>query len=450
LIAHLRLNQAGLLKADIVKERFALEGAIREIEAEAARKPRTKMPIASGTPPGSTPNVDGSSHQSEEGDGNPGPADVPELRLPAVRPGEQSLGEQSSLEAVRGSRGLVSEVQGFAGIIGTATQTGPHARQVREEEAVDPQPLNRVDFDKRQERDHGPYGSENEQLLVDQPLELLSPSAAPEDERSSLAQRGLARLLVVVTSVAAVMATIFWQWSAVTEFYQFLNHTGSESRGQVSHKTPTAQSKISRGVAQQQSSADARGAMVPRGQTVPTVGQRVVLYEEDPTDPQGKRYTGSAIWRTETVSNKPGLAPELAIRADVTIPERRMAVTWSLRRSTNKGVPGSYTIETTFNLPADLQGGGIANVPGILMKQSEQGRGTELAGLAVKVMNGYFVIGLSADDSDVQRNEQLLKDSSWFDIPIVYTNGMRAILAMEKGSRGDRTFAEAFSAWEKK
>jgi hypothetical protein len=51
---------------------------------------------------------------------------------------------------------------------------------------------------------------------------------------------------------------------------------------------------------------------------------------------------------------------------------------------------------------------------------------------------------------DAQRNEQLLKDSSWFDIPIVYTNGMRAILAMEKGSRGDRTFAEAFSAWEKK
>jgi hypothetical protein len=125
-------------------------------------------------------------------------------------------------------------------------------------------------------------------------------------------------------------------------------------------------------------------------------------------------------------------------------------MTWSLRRNTEKDAPPSYTIETTFNLPADLQGGGIANVPGILMKQSEQARGTELAGLAVKVMNGYFVIGLSADDSDVQRNEQLLKDSSWFDIPIVYTNGTRAILAMEKGSRGDRTFAEAFSAWEKK
>jgi len=64
------------------------------------------------------------------------------------------------------------------------------------------------------------------------------------------------------------------------------------------------------------------------------------------------------------------------------------------------------------------------------MSQAEQARGTSLTGLAVKVTNGYFLIGLSAVDTDVQRNVQLLKDRSWFDIPIVYTNGGRAILAM--------------------
>ena len=41
------------------------------------------------------------------------------------------------------------------------------------------------------------------------------------------------------------------------------------------------------------------------------------------------------------------------------------------RRSADKA---AYTIETTFDLPADFPGGGIANVPGILMKQSEQAR----------------------------------------------------------------------------
>ena len=50
----------------------------------------------------------------------------------------------------------------------------------------------------------------------------------------------------------------------------------------------------------------------------------------------------------------------------------------------------------------------------------------------------------------MQRNVQLLKDRSWFDIPIVYTNGGRAILALEKGTPGERAFADAFAAWEKK
>jgi hypothetical protein len=452
LMAHLRSNQPRLLRADIVKERLAFEDAIREVEAEAAGESQTETSTESqaAKPPAGAPNVGGASEPSRQGNGNPAPTDMPEARWPAVLPSGHA-----SLERVRGLRDVVREVHDFGSIIGTAAQTGSHAREVHEEKAVEPDidPCLRVDFDTRQEPDLEPgYEPENEQQIVCPPLRHISRSAAPEDERTrrSLPYCGLARPLLAVIMVTGVVATVFWQWSAIAKFYQFLNRTGSNPQDQVSHKTPSAQSKISGRITQQQSSADSQGAAVPSGQTVPFVGQRVVLYEEDPTDPQGKRYTGSVIWRTETVSTKPRLAPELAVRADVTIPERRMAMTWSLRRSTDKGVPASYTIETTFNLPSDLLGGGIANVPGILMKQSEQAPGTELAGLAVKVMNGYFVIGLSADDTDMQRNEQLLKDRSWFDIPIVYTNGVRAVLAMEKGSQGDRTFAEAFAAWEKK
>jgi hypothetical protein len=102
-----------------------------------------------------------------------------------------------------------------------------------------------------------------------------------------------------------------------------------------------------------------------------------------------------------------------------------------------------------FNLPSDFPGGGIANVPGVLMKQAEEARGTPLAGLAVKVTNGFFLIGLSAVDADRQRNMQLLKDQEWFDVPIVYTNGGRAIMAVEKGTPGDHAFADAFAAWAK-
>ena len=188
----------------------------------------------------------------------------------------------------------------------------------------------------------------------------------------------------------------------------------------------------------------------PKTQSGPALAQRAVLYEEDLGNPQGKKYVGSAVWRTETVSPGSGLAPELQICADVTIPERNMTVTWSLRRNTDPTLPASHTIEIMFNSPPDFSGGGIANVPGVLTKESEQARGAPLAGLTVKVINGFFLIGLSAVDADVQHNVQLLKDRPWFDVPIIYNNGGRAILSLEKGPSGDRAFAEAFAAWDKK
>ena len=70
-----------------------------------------------------------------------------------------------------------------------------------------------------------------------------------------------------------------------------------------------------------------------------------------------------------------------------------------------------------------------------------------LAGVAVKVTNGYFLIALYSVDTERERNVKLLKERSWFDIPIVYANGRRAILAMEKGNPGERAFADAFAVW---
>ncbi|MGB9368329.1 MAG: hypothetical protein WCE79_20190, partial [Xanthobacteraceae bacterium] len=140
--------------------------------------------------------------------------------------------------------------------------------------------------------------------------------------------------------------------------------------------------------------------------------------------------------------------PDPAIRADIDIPERRITMTMLIRRDINQVQQAtSHTIEITFNLPADFPFGGIQNVPGVLMKQAEQTRGSPLGGAAAKVTSGYFLIGLSAVETDMQRNIQLLKERNWFDIPIVYNNGRRAILAIEKGTPGERAFEEAFKAW---
>jgi hypothetical protein len=86
-------------------------------------------------------------------------------------------------------------------------------------------------------------------------------------------------------------------------------------------------------------------------------------------------------------------------------------MTWSLRRNTDQSLPASHIIEVMFKLPADFSSGSVDKVPGILMKQTEQTKGVPLAGLAVKVTNGFFLIGLSAVENERDRNIQLLWQS---------------------------------------
>ena len=182
-------------------------------------------------------------------------------------------------------------------------------------------------------------------------------------------------------------------------------------------------------------------------QPISAGAQRAVLYEEDTSTPQGRKFFGSTVWRTETGSPGAGRPSELAARADIKIPERGMVVTLWLRRNSDPSRPASHTIEIKFNLPPNFPGGGIAKVPGFLTKDSEQSRGNPLVGLTVKVSDGFFMTGLSAVVPDRQRNLQLLKDQGWFDIPVYYNNGERAILAVQKGQTGTRVFTDAFAAW---
>ena len=172
------------------------------------------------------------------------------------------------------------------------------------------------------------------------------------------------------------------------------------------------------------------------------VSEQAVLYEEDPTDAKGRQFAGSVIWRTEPVDDKPD---ELAARADVDIPERGLRMTMLLKRNHDSSLPAAHLIELKLRFLAD--GSGIANMPGILMKSNQQARGTPLAGLSVKVTDGFFLDGLSAVATDRERNETLLLERPWFDIPIVYANQRRAILAIEKGDSGDQVFKTVFTTW---
>ena len=233
-----------------------------------------------------------------------------------------------------------------------------------------------------------------------------------------------------------VGAGILWGKQAVTMVSGMFKSSPAVEAPKDTAAAPQSKPKIPDRVGQPSSSDQ-----------VAPVAQRVVLYDEDPSDPKGKQYVGSVIWRTEQIKASGNQKADIAVRADIEIPDRKFKMTMSFRRNTDTSLPASHTAELTFILPQDFSGGGVGNVPGILMKSNEQARGTPLAGLAVKVTDGFFLVGLSNVDADRTRNLQLLKERSWFDVPLVYVNQRRAIIAIEKGAPGERAFNEAFAAW---
>jgi hypothetical protein len=394
LVNQLRGVQPALEESDITRERLALEEAIRKVEAETAKRAR---------------------------------ADAPEPEEPSLRD-----------RGLRDFRETVAEAEG----LGSASAEAKRAAHA----TYEAMPVEPPRIEPHISAESAPV---SEPTLSDEappatPRAAASSRPAYDDDdiytRPARSYVGIIKVAVILLVVAGIAGAIYWQRNTIgTMVAQFRSQPAQKPKDATQ---PAVRPKIADRIGQS-------GTPSPNTANAPAaaVAQKVVLYDEDPGDPQGKRYVGSALWRTETISPGPGLAPELAIRADIEIPERKLRMTWSLRRNTDKALPASHTIEIMFTLPADFPEGGINNVPGVLMKQNEQARGVPLAGLAVKVTNGYFLIGLSAVDVDLQRNIQLLKERDWFDIPLVYTSGKRAILALEKGTPGTRAFEEAFRAW---
>jgi hypothetical protein len=511
LVTQLRSVEPTLSESEITRERLSLEEAIRKVEADAARKARMEArteprfeprplkppsrpaPAAMPAPPPPPPQppappaaeppqpepLEDQQAESpqppeyfdEPGQAEPPPPSPPPRPIPSTARGRLLSARTPSpgREGLRGFRDVVHEVDDLGSASARAAQSArdtrdtyePQPRRLPRDDDTSPAPYEpELDLDDLGAHDddaqHPQSLEQSFELDEERPFPSQSargrsarqPGSEDEYEHTSPPRSyvGIIKLIVMACIIGMVAAIFFWQWPNMK---RMVASFGARQPAQVTQAPAPSEPKFPGRVPQEQAPGQAGNSGAPGNQAAPAVAQRVVLYEEDPNDPQGKRFVGSAIWRTETVSPGAGLAPELAVRADIEIPDRRMTVTWSLRRNTDKALPASHTIEIMFNLPADFPGGGIANVPGVLMKQAEQTRGTPLAGLAVKVTNGFFLIGLSAVDADRQRNMQLLKDQEWFDVPIVYTNGGRAIMAVEKGPPGDRAFADAFAAWAK-
>jgi hypothetical protein len=407
LVTQLRGVDPPLSDAEITRERLVLEDAIRKVEAEAIRKVKAESIGKARAKPRSDPigAIDALNRQSMGGAGMP-----------------------TALAAAAGREAKVAVTDSTP-----ARSEAKLSDPARRESQVCTDHPERADYEQTPDLlEDGPAHMHDEQ-----PTEL-------RELRPPRYHRGLVQMVTAVVILLGICTAAYWQWSNINDLYQLLSHM--RSRQSQTAQQPAGEPEFVKRVLRDQARPQPPAA-TPKSESGSATAQHVVLYEEDSGNLRGKQYTGSATWRTETVLPGSDLVAALQIRAELIIPDRNMTITWSLRRNTDRALPASHTIEIMFKLPPDFPGGGVANVPAVRMKESEQGRGMPLAGVAAKVTNGFFLIGLSAVDADVQKNMQLLKEWPWLGIPLVYNNGRRAILTFEKGSSGNGVFADAFAAW---
>src|SRR5712672_4273968 len=487
LIAQLRSVQPPLSASEITRERLSLEEAVRKVESEAAQRAREASRPGGGASRGgdafrranARPPESGASAAppspsaprprppspppSREGDQPrpprnlrpdappPGASRPPQAPMPDPPTRERSGAPRRGPDNAAPQMPQPPGMRGFRDIAADADDLGRAAaqasRSARKTYANVPSPSPEFDrlepsMENRGADPDAPYSydeSVEEAERYAAPPQAPRPRLAADRELKKRARTGTVFPFKSAIAIGIVLilvgAAILWGKSVVTTVSGLFKSSPTVVEAPKDN-SPLAKPKIPDRVGQPSSS-----------EQVAPVAQRVVLYDEDPSDPKGKQYVGSAIWRTEPIKASGNQKADIAVRADIDIPDRKFKMTMSFRRNTDSSLPASHTAELTFILPPDFSGGGVGNVPGILMKSNEQARGTPLAGLAVKVTDGFFLVGLSNVDTDRARNLQLLKERSWFDVPLVYVNQRRAIIAIEKGAPGERAFNDAFATW---
>jgi hypothetical protein len=488
LIAQLRSVQPPLSESEITRERLSLEEAVRKVESEAAQRAReasrstsrggdafrASAPRANATRQGDAPARPREPGPSAPPQRNlrpepPSPPDATPQASPSQRPPQPSAGMQDPAPPPSRDRPAMPRrpdapvppgqadapgMRGFRDIAADADDLGRAAaqanRSARRTYANVPSPSPEFDrlepsMENRGADPGSPFAFEespDEGSRWTPPPEppRARPGKRPPKSKAARPPRvgggGFPFKSAIAIGVVLILAgaAILWGPALYSSLRGMLKPSAVVEAPKDTATPP--QKKIADRVGQP-----------PSSETIAPVAQRVALYDEDPSDPKGKQYVGTVVWRTEQIKGSGNAPPDLAVRADIDIPERKFKMTMSFRRNTDSSLPASHTAELTFILPPNFDGGGVSNVPGILMKSNEQARGTPLAGLAVKVTDGFFLVGLSNVDADRSRNLQLLKERSWFDVPLVYTNQRRAIIAIEKGAPGERAFQDAFAAW---
>ncbi|MEP1444288.1 MAG: hypothetical protein ABJK39_14875 [Hyphomicrobiales bacterium] len=173
-----------------------------------------------------------------------------------------------------------------------------------------------------------------------------------------------------------------------------------------------------------------------------------ILYEERSGSNQPDVSAGNVLWEVvPTGSEAIGSTGLPSVKGSARIESRDITVRFELMRNLDSNLPASHLIEFEFTPGPLFNGDEINNIAGVIAKPEEQKNGAQLKGAIVKVSERVFWVAMSAQAADLAANTDALMQQNWFDIPLVFKSGKRAILTLEKGAAGKKAIEQAFNSW---
>ncbi len=473
LVNQLKSFEPALPASEITQQRLQLEDAIRKVESEAAkgllRQPHSTAPAAPPAPPPAPP-VEAAVVASEAAAPPPG-SPVEKLAPGEIAP-PPPRGEPVVAPTAPAQPGVLKRAANEAETLGAAAaELGRQARGALADASEEPPTP--------------AFGREAPMA----PAKIDKPKRVKRRKETASGEGPTSRLPVVVGLAVAVLVigigivALWSQREVISAFFggakapvvdmaqrqsgekltpkssDRLSSEDSATRA-VNPVKPVPTQTITPPPQLQPSMAPAMGpSMAPQSaeatkppvpvpsQAVPLVAQKAILYEEGKAGGgQAQISSGKVVWSVvpDAADPRPG-AMRLEARAE--IPDRGFAMGLRMHPNADSSFPASHLIELKFTVPADFDGKSVNNVPGLIMKATEQARGDPLVGASAKVSDNIFWIALGSVDQDRTRNLKMLKERGWIDVPILYESGRRAILTVEKAGAGDQAVGDALAAW---
>ncbi|MEP3524206.1 MAG: hypothetical protein ABJN24_02155 [Hyphomicrobiales bacterium] len=175
-----------------------------------------------------------------------------------------------------------------------------------------------------------------------------------------------------------------------------------------------------------------------------------IFYEERKDSGRPDVSTGNVTWELIPEGSEViGSTSLPSVRGNARVQNRDLNVRFEIMRNLDEALPASHLIEIEFKTGQLFANDSINNVAGVLMKENEQDNGQQLIGAVVKVSDNVFWIAMSARAADLASNVDAIKKLKWFDIPVTFASGKRAILTLEKSTAGTKALEQAFISWEK-